>query len=383
MQTISFDAVPFPPEAEATRQRVRAFLAQERAMGHFDPHRTSWVTWDPEFSRRAGAAGFIGMTWPTQYGGGERTELERFVVQEEMLAASAPCFAHWVADRQSGQQILLFGSEAARRKFLPAIAAGECFSGIGMSEPDVGSDLASVRTQARRTAGGWLLNGTKIWTSNIHRAHFILALVRSEPRGEDRHAGLTQFIVDPKAAGLTARPILNLAGTHEFNEVVFEDVFVPDDMVLGEPGRGWSVVTSELGYERAGPDRFMSDFWLLVELINRVGPDPDDRQATEIGRLVTHLQALRRMSTSVAGRLSKGVPVALEGSLVKDVGTSFEQDVPEVARRILPVEASLDETDDRYARIMADVMLYAPAYTLRGGTREIVRGIIARGLGLR
>lgn len=382
MPQISFEAVALPPEAEAMRQRVRAFLAEERASGHFDPARTSWVTWDPAFSRRAGAAGFIGMTWPAQYGGGERTELERFVVQEEMLAASAPCFAHWVADRQSGQQILTFGTEAARKKYLPAIARGECFSGIGMSEPDVGSDLASVRTQARRVDGGWLLNGTKVWTSNIHRAHFILALVRSEPRGEDRHAGLTQFIVDPKAPGLTARPILNLAGTHEFNEVVFEDVFIADDMVLGELGHGWSVVTSELGYERAGPDRFMSDYWLLVELIDRVGPDPDERQAIEIGRLVTHLQALRRMSASVAGRLASGIPVGVEGSLVKDVGTNFEQDLPEVARRIAPVEAGLDD-DDRYARIMADVILYAPAYTVRGGTREIVRGVIARGLGLR
>lgn len=382
MPQISFEAVTFPPEAEAMRKRVRGFLADERALGHFDPDRTSWVTWDVEFSRRAGAAGFIGMTWPKRYGGGERSELERFVVQEEMLAASAPCFAHWVADRQSGQQILTFGTDVAKERYLPAIARGECFSGIGMSEPDVGSDLASVRTQAQRVQGGWLLNGTKVWTSNAHRADFILALVRSEPRSDDRHAGLTQFIVDPKTSGLTARPILNLAGTHEFNEVVFQDAFIPDDMVLGEPGHGWSVVTSELGYERAGPDRFMSDYWLLVQLIDRAGPDPDERQAVEIGRLVTHVQALRRMSTSVAGRLSKGGSVGLEGSLVKDVGTNFEQDLPEVARRISPVEAGLDE-DDRYARTMADVMLYAPAYTLRGGTREIVRGVIARGLGLR
>lgn len=382
MPQISFEAVAFPPEAEVMRKRVRAFLANERALGHFDPDRTSWVTWDVEFSRRAGAAGFIGMTWPNRYGGGERSELERFVVQEEMLAASAPCFAHWVADRQSGQQILTFGTDTARDRYLPAIARGECFSGIGMSEPDVGSDLASVRTQAERVQGGWLLNGTKVWTSNIHRADFILALVRSAPRSDDRHAGLTQFIVDAKTPGLTARPILNLAGTHEFNEVVFQDAFIADDMVLGEPGHGWSVVTSELGYERAGPDRFMSDYWLLVELIDQIGPEPDERQAIEIGRLVTHLQALRRMSTSVAGRLSKGIPVVLEGSLVKDVGTNFEQDLPEVARRIAPVEAGLDETD-RYARTMADVMLYAPAYTLRGGTREIVRGVIARGLGLR
>lgn len=383
MQQFHFDTLELPPEAETMRSRVRQFLAEERAAGTFQPHRTSWATWDVAFSRRAGAAGFIGMTWPKRYGGHERSEMERFVVIEEMLAASAPCFAHWVADRQSGQQILLYGSEAAKQRYLPAIAAGECFSGIGMSEPDVGSDLASVRTQARRTEGGWFLNGAKIWTSNFHRAHFILALVRSEPRGEVRHAGLTQFIIDPAAKGVTARPILNLSGTHEFNEVVFDEYFVADDMVLGEPGQGWSVVTNELGYERAGPDRYMSDYWLLVEAINKVGPDPDARQAVELGRLVTHLQALRRMSTGIAGLLAQGLHVGMEGSLVKDVGTNFEQDVPEVVRRILPVEASLDDPDDRLAETLADVMLYAPAYTLRGGTREILRGVIARGLGLR
>jgi alkylation response protein AidB-like acyl-CoA dehydrogenase len=383
MQHIHFGTLDLPPEAAAMRQRVRTFLAAEREAGTYTPHRTSWTTWDIGFSRRCGQAGLVGMTWPKRYGGQERTELERFVMTEEMLAASAPCYAHWVADRQSGTQILLYGSDAAKEKYLPAIAAGQCFSGIGMSEPDVGSDLASVRTQARRTAGGWLLNGAKIWTSNFHRANFIIALVRSEARGENRHDGLTQFIIDTRAPGVAARPIMNLSGQHEFNEVVFNDHFVPDDLVLGEPGKGWSVVTNELGYERAGPDRFMSDYWLLVETIDRIGPAPDARQAVELGRLVSHLNALRGMSTGVAALLAEGDPVGIQGALVKDVGTNFEQDVPDVVRRILPLEASLDDDDDGLAETLADVMLYAPAYTLRGGTREILRGVIARGLGLR
>ena len=251
-----------------------------------------------------------------------------------------------------------------------------------MSEPDAGSDLAAVRTRATRAEGGWRLNGTKIWTSNAHRADVVLALVRSEPPTADRHAGLTQFVIDTSLPGLTRRPILNLAGTHEFNEVHFEDVFVPDDMVLGEPGQGWSLVTSELSNERSGPDRYMSDYWLLVELVDRIGAEPDKHQAIAIGRLASHLSALRRMSTSVAGLLDKGEDPKIEAALVKDVGTTFEQDLPETARKLVETEPSLDDPD-RYTRVLADTLLYAPAYTIRGGTREIMRGMIARGLGLR
>ncbi|MGE0154266.1 MAG: acyl-CoA dehydrogenase family protein [Reyranellaceae bacterium] len=383
MRAFRFEALRLPPEVERTRHRVREFLRQEREQKRYLPHRTSWATFDADFSRRAGEAGFIGMTWPKQYGGHERSNLERFVVTEEMLAAAAPGGAHWVADRQSGPQILRHGSERARREILPRIVRGECYFAIGMSEPDAGSDLAAVRTRADKAPGGWRINGSKVWTSHAHRAHFLIALVRTTPADGNRHAGLTQLIVDMGSPGIDVRPIRNIAGEHEFNEVVFRDCFVPDDMVVGEPGSGWTMVTGELAFERGGPDRFMSDFPLLAELVDLVGPAPDRLQAVEIGRLVSHLAALRRMSSSIAGLVEQGHSPALEAALVKDVGNAFERDVPEVARRLVPVEASREDEEDRFSDAMAHVLLHAPSFTIRGGTPEVLRGLIARGLGLR
>jgi alkylation response protein AidB-like acyl-CoA dehydrogenase len=383
MRSLRFDAPTLPPEAAQARRRAREFLAAERAAGRFVPHRCSWSTFDPEFSRRAGAAGFIGVTWPREYGGQALSSLVRYVITQEMLAAGAPCAAHWIADRQSGPQILRHGSDRVKRELLPRICRGECFFGIGMSEPDSGSDLAAVRTRAVKRDAGWVINGSKIWTSNAHRVHYLIALVRTGEAGPDRHGGLTQFIIDLARPGVTVRPIHNLSGGHEFNEVFFLDYVVADDMMVGAEGQGWSMVTEELAFERSGPDRFLSDYRLLVGLIDRVGSQPNQRQAVEIGRLVGHLAALQRMSASVAGLLDQGKSPNTEAALVKDVGTAFERELPEMARRLVPVQASLDDPGDAFSETLAYVVLHAPSYTLRGGTREILRGIIARGLGLR
>jgi alkylation response protein AidB-like acyl-CoA dehydrogenase len=382
MRAFRFESLTLPPEADEMRRKVRAFLKEERDNGRYAAHRTSWSTFDPEFSKRAAKAGFIGMTWPKHYGGGEYSNLQRFVVTEEMLAAGAPGGAHWIADRQSGPQILKHGSERARELILPRIAAGECYFGIGMSEPDSGSDLAAARTKADKVEGGWVINGTKIWTSNAHRVHYLIVLARTEPPSENRHAGLSQYIVDTGSEGIEIRPIMNLSGGHEFNEVFFKNCFVPDDMMIGKPGEGWTRVTGELAFERAGPDRFMSDIRLLVELVGKIGREPNERQAVEIGRLAAHFATLRRMSSSIAGLLERGESPVTEAALVKDVGTAFEREVPEVVRKLLPVEASLDD-DDEYSQAMAHVLLHAPSFTIRGGTPEILRGMIARGLGLR
>lgn len=383
MHAFQFDPPTWPAEAVAARRRTRAFLAGERKAGRYAPHRCSWSTFDADFSRRAGEAGFIGVTWPKEYGGQELSSLVRYVITQEMLAAGAPCFAHWIADRQSGPQILRHGSERAKRLLLPRICRGECYFGIGMSEPDSGSDLAAVRTRAVRRGDEWVINGSKIWTSNAHRVHYLIALVRTGDAGEDRHGGLTQFIVDLAQPGVTVRPIHNLSGGHEFNEVLFQDYVVADDMRVGAEGQGWAMVTGELAFERSGPDRYLSDYRLLVELIDRVGTQPNLQQAAEIGRLVAHLAALQRMSASVAGLLDQGKSPNTEAAVVKDVGTAFERELPEMARRLVPVEASLDADGDAFSEMLAYVTLHAPSYTLRGGTREILRGIIARGLGLR
>ncbi len=382
MHEFRFEPVQLPPAAGELRRQVRTFIAEEVAQGAFSPNRHSWNSFDAGFSRKCGERGFIGMLWPKKYGGHERTALERYVVTEEMLAGGAPVGGHWVADRQSGNQILRNGSERARTEILPRIVAGECFFAIGMSEPDSGSDLAAVRTRAAKAEGGWKISGTKVWTSSAHRSHFLIALVRTAPKEEDRHAGLTQFIVDLSRPGVSVRPIYNLYGGHDFNEVVFDGYFVPDDMVMGGVGMGWKMVTSELAFERSGPDRFLSTYQLLLESIRKVGPAPDDRAASEIGRFVAHVATLRRMSTSVAGMLQKGAQPNVEAALVKDIGTAFVREIPEVFRHLIPTEPTLGDGDS-YPELLGMTMLRAPGFTIRGGTREILRGIIARGLGLR
>jgi hypothetical protein len=381
MNKFAFDGVAFPEEAERERLRAREFLQAERAAGSFIAHQCFWTTYDPAFSKRAAAQGFIAMTWPREYGGRELSPLSRFAVTEEMLAAGAPCGAHWIADRQSGPLIMRHGTEQARHAILPRIAAGECYFAIGMSEPDSGSDLAAVRTRATRRDGGYAINGSKIWTTNGHLAHYMLALFRTGASVEERHRGLSQFIVDLKSPGITIRPIHDMAGRHEFNQIFFDDVFVPDHMLVGKEGDGWSMVTSELTLERSGPDRFMSDFRLLAEGVSAIGPAPDRHQAVAIGRLVSHLLPLRRMSASIAGQLASGSDPAQEAALLKEVGTSYEREVPEVLRTVL--EMNTTSAGDACAESYANVLLTAPSFTLRGGTREIMRGVIARGLGLR
>ncbi|MGH8764918.1 MAG: acyl-CoA dehydrogenase family protein [Burkholderiales bacterium] len=382
MHQFSFEPVQLPPEAENLRKEVRAFLAEEVARGAFQPARNSWNTFDAAFSRKCGEHGYIGMRWPKKYGGHERSALERYVVTEEMLAGGAPVGAHWIADRQSGNQILRYASERAKAEILPRIAAGTCFFSIGMSEPDSGSDLAAVRTRAAKVEGGWKINGTKVWTSNAHRTNYKITLARTSPKEEDRHAGMTQFIVDLSKPGLTVKPIINLYGGHDFNQVIYDDYFVPDDMVMGEVGSGWKMVTGELAFERSGPDRFLSTYQLLLASIRAIGDQPDDRSANEIGRFVAHLATLRRMSTSIAGMLEKGAQPIVEAALVKEIGTTFEREVPEVFRQLLPTEPVLGRGDS-YAELLGITMLRAPSFTIRGGTREILRGMIAKGLGLR
>ena len=374
-QGLDFEPVSLPPGVETLRSEVRAFLAKET--GWF-PNSDFNAGDSAGFSQRLAAQGWIGMTWPKAYGGQERSNLERYVVTEELLAAGAPVGAHWIADRQSGPLLLKFGTEAQRQKFLPAIANGEAFFSIGMSEPDSGSDLASIRTSAQKVDGGWCLNGTKIWTSYAHTNHYMVALVRTEAPSENRHAGISQFIVDLKDPSVTVTGIRNLAGESDFNQVFFDDTFVPDDHVVGEPGNGWVQVMSELGYERSGPERFLSAFRVLVEFVRAIGESPAPEQQAVIGRLIAHIVTLRRMSISVAGMLEAGKTPETEAALVKEIGNTFERMMPELLREHAPAEPT-----PAFTRTLQECILHAPSFTLRGGTREILRGVIARGLGLR
>lgn len=365
----------------ALRAEVRAFLAGERAAGRFEPRCNAWMEgFSPEFSRRLGSRGWIGHHWPRACGGQAGSAFDTLAINEELLAAGAPVAAHWVAARQTGPLLLRFGSEAQRRHFLPRIAAGELYFAIGMSEPDVGSDLASVRTRAEQRGGAWIVGGRKIWSSGAHQCHFMVVLCRTAPReAGERHAGLTQLIVDLKAPGVSIRPIRMLDGSHHFNEVLFEGVEVPQDMVVGAPGDGWRQVTSELAYERSGPERFLSTFPLVERYLRAVlqaGAGAGDAAA---GRMLARLMTLRTMSLGIWAALGAGRAPAVEAAMVKDLGTNFERDTIEAVREALGADERL-AGDAALAQALAAAVSLAPTYTLRGGTSEILRNVIAKSL---
>jgi alkylation response protein AidB-like acyl-CoA dehydrogenase len=322
------------------------------------------------------------MTIPAEYGGHGASFLERFVVTEELLAAGAPLAAHWISDRQIAPSLLKFGTEEQRRKLLPGIARGEIFFAIGMSEPDSGSDLASVRTRAVKVDGGWQLTGSKIWTSGAHLAHFFIVLARSAALDPaHRHAGLSQFIVALDSPGIDIRPIVSMNGQHHFNQVFFDNAFVPDAMLFGREGDGWTQVTSELSYERSGPERLLSTFPVLADVASAtqrgdLEPDP------QLGRMFARLMGLHQMSLSVADALSHGRPTDQEAAIVKVLGTATEGDIAEYVAATIGTASAADGLD-RLRERTASALLSRPGFTLRGGTNEILRGVIARGLGLR
>src|SRR5918995_692208 len=328
---LRFDPIRLPSECEQLRKEVRAFLAEEIAAGTFDPHQPNREDTDvPEFSRKVGARGWLGMTWPKKYGGHERSFLERYVVTEEMRVANAPTRRFFVADRQSGPVLLKYAPEHIKMDILPRICRGEVCFAIGMSEPNSGSDLFAAKTKATKTDGGFQITG--------------------------------QF---------------------EFNEVVFTDFFVPDDHMLGEIDGAWKQATSELAYERSGPERFLETYYVLTELVRAIGNNPDTRSAEGIGRLVAQLHTMRRMSVSVAGMLQAGKEPVVEASIVKDIGTVWEQQLPHRVRELAAFVEETATNRETLEKQLDFAIKTAPKLTIQGGTTEVLRGIIARGLGLR
>lgn len=386
--TDSFEALNVnEPELAKLRGTLREFLIADRAEFGWQPAVDAWLSkWDEAFSARLGDAGFLGLTIPPEYGGQGLGHLHRYVVTEELLAAGAPVAAHWIADRQVGPGLLSYGTEEQRQRILPRIAAGRYFSAIGMSEPQAGSDLAAAAMKAVRTDGGWILSGKKVWTSGAHLAHQVVVLARTRPLDTaHRHAGFSQFIVPTDSPGLEISPIVLLTGEHHFNEIAFDEVFIDDNNLLGAEGDGWRQVTAELSFERSGPERILSTAPMITALVRLLAGQKnlDDHAAAAVGDLLARLISLRQLSVSVARALADGRPQINEAALVKDLGTRFEQESVQLAADLL----SYVDTDAPGRAAVADLVevagLHAPMFTLRGGTNEVLRGMVAKGMGVR
>jgi len=379
----SFAPATIPAGAEALRPEIKAFLAHHLADRPPHQRARTWTAWDADFSLALAAKGWVGLTLPQQYGGGGKGAFDRFVLVEELLAAGAPIAAHWIGDRQSGPLLLKFGSKAQCQRFIPAICRSEAFFCIGMSEPEAGSDLASVRTRADRVPGGWRLNGAKIWATYAHKADWMIALVRTSGTSEDRQRGLSQLLIDLNAPGVTIRPIPILTGDSDFSEVHFDNVDLPEDALVGTEGDGWAQVNAELAFERSGPERIYSSLVLLDLWTGHLrSGQPNAANAAVLGRFLARLAVLRAMSVAITAQLAAGQCPVVEAALLKDLGTELEQAIP---RDIADAVAANPNSppDPELLRTLAFLMQLSAVFSLRGGTREILRGMIARGMGLR
>ena len=376
---MQFEFTELSHAERALQVEVREFLETTLPRGSFEPGLGMAGRKDPEFSRALAARGWVGMSLPREYGGGDRAAVERFVVAEELLRWGAPLGHHWVADRQSGPLIAKVGTPEQRERFLPAICRGELSFCIGMSEPDSGSDLASVVTRATRGDDGWIVNGTKVWTTGAHEHDWLIALVRTSD-AENRHAGLSQVLIDLHAPGVEVNPIPFLDGTADFNEGVLTAVFVPDAVVVGTVGNGWAQIGQELAFERGGPDRWLSTYLVLEQYLREHEPAELDIAFVELlGSAAARFWGLRNLSLSVARAIDAHGQPSVQAALVKEMGTRFEQDLLESIRRFVDVEP-VPDSSSLFERLLANAILTAPVFTIRGGTIEILRSVAAKGL---
>ena len=378
----------FSPEQEKLRQEVRAFLDEELRKGTFEPMMDSWVEgYAPSFSQKLGQKGWIGYTWPREYGGQAKSYLDRLVITEELLMAGAPVAFHWMGDRQIGPSIIAYGTEEQKREFLPRIIRGEVSFAIGMSEPEAGSDLAGLKSRTVEQEDGFILNGQKVWTGGAHKTDYLYLVARTDPN-VPKHKGITEFIVDMKSPGITVRPIIDMTNTHHLNEVYFDNVKVPRSGLIGQKNRGWYQIAAQLDYERSGPERLVSNYLLYKELLAWVkeqglGANPQVR--CQLAEREVELEVGRWLVYRVTWALSRKIVPNYEASLAKVYGTAYQQRLAQTAVEVTGLYGQLLE-GSRWARLRgmaARASMMCRAYSIMGGTSEVLRNIVAlRGLGL-
>lgn len=340
----------------------------------------SWlVGQDTRFAKELARRGWLGMTWPTAVGGGGRPAIERLVIYEALISGNAPVASSWFADRQIGPTLLEYGTPQQQQHWIPAIIAGEALWCIGMSEPDAGSDVASLRTSAVRDGDEWIINGQKIWTSGAQSADWCYLIARTNPTGPS-HQSLSEFVVDMRSAGVTVKPIKDMVNNQHFCEVYFDNVRVPSTNLVGTENGSFGQVMRQMEHERGGIDRLVSNRALFLDIIKRIDrQNPLVRQ--EIAAIETRFRIGRLMVyREVLQQAPKGFSAA-----TKTFCTELEQKVASFCATVLGMESTLwegPETQALAARVSHNIC-YAPGYTIMGGTTQILRNILGeRVLGL-
>ncbi|WP_421119914.1 acyl-CoA dehydrogenase family protein [Aquihabitans daechungensis] len=363
-----------------------ALAEQARAVGAAGADRRSiredgWLMGhDPGFALELAERRWLGMTWPTELGGGGRPAIDRFVVFEALIAEGAPLAACYFADRQIGPTLLQFGTAEQQERWLPGILAGTDVWCIGMSEPDAGSDVASLRTRAERKSDGsgtWIVDGAKIWTSGAAHADWCYLIARTDPTARP-HAGLSELVVDMRSPGIEVRPIVDATGDGHFCEVRFDGVEVAAGNLVGEENGSFRQVMRQMEHERGGIDRLVSNHRLYRDVLPLV-----ERSDTRVRQEIARIETGYRLGRLLVVREVLGQAPAQFSAAAKTACTEHEQRVAAFCASVLGARAQAGAVDDDLARRVARNVVYAPAYTIMGGTTQILRTIIAdRVLGL-
>ncbi len=383
----------FSEEQEKLRREVRHFLEGEIEQGLWQPTCDAWImAYDPAFSKRVAAKGWIGLTWPRGYGGQGRSFVDRLILTEEMLRYGAPAACHWFADRQIGGAIVHYGSEEQKGELLPLILRGEAYVGLGMSEPEAGSDLASLKTRAIADGGDFIIDGQKVWTSGGSHMNWLYLVARTDPDAP-KHRGISEFFFPAELPGITIRPIVDITGGVHFNEVFFDGVRVPGSCLIGEENRGFYQVLNQLDYERSGMERLMGNYPLFTALIGYVRETvrngrplcEDPLVRSRMAQLRIEFEVGRLHMYRVAMVMDEGRAPNWESAMSKAYGTAFEQRLASTAIEIAGLYGQLAPRS-KWAAMQGMAYhsyLSSRGYSLQAGSSEILKSIVAlRRLGL-
>ena len=357
------------PEQNELRERARKVATE--AVARYGRFNDSWMNgYSKEFAKEMAAQGWIGMTWPVEFGGGGRPAIDRLIVGEEMIAAGAPIAAMWFADRQMGPTLITYGRPDQQAEFLPAMLSGDTTWCIGMSEPNAGSDLASLKTSAVRDGDHWVINGQKIWTSFGADADYCYLICRTSNDGPP-HAGISEIIVPMDTPGIEIRRIEDLTTNRHFCEVFYTDVRVPLANLVGVEGNAFKQTMRQLEHERGGIDRLVSN-----HAVYRMARERADTSDPLIRQEITALETGYRLGRILVIReVLKQAPAGFSAA-TKCFCTEHEQRVANFVARVFGAEAMLWND-------ITQGLAYAPAYTIMGGTSNVMRNILGeRVLGL-